>query len=370
MNKTWAAILLVVVIAGSFGLGSGYLLFKLQDSEHRLAEAGTRTKNIENQLKELQPQRKLMAEIRELAAKVEEIDRKVSTTNSSLASSNQERQAYESQILNLRTQLSRLDTLIQNVSRVLRSELSNLESHVRASDGGISNETKKELSELKNEINNLKKQTTNLERGLENARGQLGLTIPCTPEKVLFKEEFEYWQPFTDKGWVPLGVEGKAGTQAGVVAVGLRALEIQDADPNTAPVYMRLLPRINGTFLVDFYLRAEKYGQSVGLDLIGEGEVPGGGFGRITLELSDNPNNSFRIQDKFFFKYELERWYHVRLIVRTSTQVIDVYVDDMQTPLDRGLRFSATSFMRLLVLTSQAGVGSGYWDNIVIQNCI
>ncbi len=186
---------------------------------------------------------------------------------------------------------------------------------------------------------------------------------------VVFEDSFEYSDAPSNHGWVMHQVEGSLQTQSGVSIDGSRALQFIDTSENSPLEISHSFPRLAGDFQVDYYLRTSDYRLTVVLLLDdGEGEVPGGGRG-IQTELTDHPSRTFRVQNIFTdVTYNLDQWYHVRLVVRTNERTFDVYLDDMSDPLLTSIGFQVNFFNRVRIWTGTGGTGLGYWDGIVIQD--
>ena len=181
-----------------------------------------------------------------------------------------------------------------------------------------------------------------------------------SPGQVIFREGFEYAGSITENGWQAISTAGSEQTQTLVYFEGTRAVKLIDNSAASGFSYLRHISPQRYELQVDYYMRAEQYGISVGFVLGGDG------IGILT-ELSD-ARKSFRVQDKFYFQYLLNQWYHVRLLIRIQEKSYDVYVDDMSGPLDANLRFTDSYFDKLHIGTGSSGTGVGYWDGIVVRS--
>jgi len=391
MRYTWAAVAVIALLAVSVGVGAGYFIFNLQNTQSQLEEAKSRAKALQQDVESLQEkEKKLAAERDNMEAKITTIVNKLDAVNSSLSSNKKESQDLKLQVSDLKVQL-------QEVAAGLGVRIEEIRSASRVRDAQIVNATKqiedlrkqtvdtnkqlvnatKQIEGSKNQTEILKKQVADLSKQIADLRKVLAApgdqskpTLACTPGDVVFEEEFEddfeMVHGIAGHGWIPLSVSGAAQTQPTIFAKGLRALRIDDPSGNLANLYQHALPSFAGNFQVDFYLRAGQYGLPVSLYLQGNQGVPDGQVRGIVAELSDNANRDFRVQKAFYFPYQLNKWYHIRLVVRTSLQSFDTYVDDMSNPLERNIKVLDTSFDRISVGTGTAGTGAGYWDGITI----
>ena len=184
---------------------------------------------------------------------------------------------------------------------------------------------------------------------------------------VIYVDSFEYSDAPSNHGWDIHQMVGSLQTQRGVSVDGSRALEFSDTSDNTPLDISHSFPELSGDFQVDYHLRTTDRHLNVLLLLDdGGGDVPRGGRGILT-ELTDGPSGTFRVQNAFTEKYNLNQWYHVRLIVRPSERNFDVFLDDMSNPLLTGVEFEISFFNRIRIMTGTGGTGLGYWDGIVIQ---
>ena len=184
---------------------------------------------------------------------------------------------------------------------------------------------------------------------------------------LFYQDNFEYADALTGHGWLSISTAGIAQTQTAIVAEGSKALKMDDLGNSVLNYYVHPLPILNGNFQVDYYARTEQYGQTVALYLQGDQGVVDGQSKGIRTELSDNVDRGFRAQNTPYFAYQLNKWYHIRLVVMPMRQSFDVYVDNMNTPLATNLKFLDTLFDRLALSTATAGTGPGYWDGISIK---
>lgn len=362
MRYAWAAVMLAALLAVSTGLGGGYLIFRLQSTESQLEEAQSLGKKLEKEIEAQQErEKKLIAEKDSIEEKIVALVNKVGAINSSLGSTARENQELKFQITVLSMQL-------REVAAGLGVQIEELRSSAKVRDAQLTNATR-QVEELKKEIANLTKQILDLKRDLEASRDRRVVNDACAPGSIVFQEGFEYADSIANHGWITSNVAGPASTQTAIVAEGTRALKLNDDSTGAATSYIRSLPRLATNFQIDYYLRAERYEQVVGLNLAGDLiNIPriGGVRTHVRTELSD-ANRSFYVQDTPFFTYELNRWYHIKLVVRPSMQNLDVYVDNMEVPLARNIQFSDASFNILSIGTATAGIGSGYWDGITIR---
>lgn len=192
------------------------------------------------------------------------------------------------------------------------------------------------------------------------------IPLSCSNPSIVFQESFEYINSIEDHGWAAFSNAGVEEAQELVAVVGERALRLDDSSSETNNLYVRTMPLQLTTFQVDFFLRSEQRGQVVQLSIWGS-EYPNGIDGGILIELSEN--NRLRIQDRMFFTFELNKWYHVRLIISPETHRFVAYVEDMSIPIATDLPVKDTFLDRFAIATATAGVGAGFWDGIVVQEC-
>jgi hypothetical protein len=202
---------------------------------------------------------------------------------------------------------------------------------------------------------------------IRNCSDQQKAIATCSPGDIIFQDDFEYADSITNHDWISVSAAGVAQTQTDIVAVGSSGLKLNDVSSSAPNTYIHSLPILNGNFQIDYYVRTEQYGQTVLLALLGDQGVIDGQLKGIRTELSDNINRGFFAQNTPYFVYQLNKWYHIRLVVRTQSQSFDIYVDDMDKPLATNLKFLDRLFNTILIQTATAGVGPGYWDDIVVR---
>ena len=368
MRYAWAAVVLVGLLAASVGVGGGYLIFNFQNTQSQLEEAKNQAKALQQIVGSLQDnEKKLVAERDNIEAKIVTVVDKLDAVNSSLSSNKKENQDLIVQVSDLKMQL-------QEVAAGLGVRIEEIKTSSKVRDVQILNatkqieESKKMIEDLKKQIADMSKQIADLRNEAASPRDQQKPSATCTPGDTVFQEDFEYAADITNHGWIQLSTAGSAQTQPDIVAQGSRALRLNDQSSSASTVYARSISTLEGDFQIEFLLRTEQYGQSVVLQLWGNPTSVESRFAGIGVELSDN-NRSFRVQDTYYFVHQLNKWYRVKLMVRPALQSFDVYVDDMNFPLAKNIKFLGTSFNRITMGTATGGTGSGYWDGIVIRNC-
>ena len=196
------------------------------------------------------------------------------------------------------------------------------------------------------------------------SRDQQQPSLQCFLGYTIFQEDFEYTDDIVNHGWVRLSTAGSTLTQPDIVTQGSLALKMSDSSSSSVSAYTHTIPTLGEDFQFDFDLLTEQYGQRVGIQLWG------GRFQGINVELSDQDNRKFRIQDEYYFVHQLNKWYHVRLMVKPAMQSFDAYVDDMNNPLAKDIKFFEASFGTIAIATATGGTGAGYWDSIAIKKCL
>jgi len=308
---------------------------------------------------------------------IDEIGDRVDGLQVSLDEGDRNREALQAQISQLQTQIEELESLellIEELRLLVdqgKRDRAALEGQLDDLRAGLD-----ELASLELEFNlRVIERLSLLERNVflinPDEQNQFPprdpfVRLSCSNPFSVFEDSFEYTDSIKNHGWIQISTAGGEATQETVAAIGERALRLEDVSSDSENRYIRPMPLQNATFQIDFYLRSEQEGQVVLLAIWGN-EFPNGRDNGILAELSDN--NRLRIQNRMFFTFELNTWYHVRLVVSPEEGSFDVYVDDMVMPLVIDVPFTDVFFDKILIHTATGGTGTGYWDGILLQKC-
>ncbi|MCZ6724951.1 MAG: hypothetical protein O6846_01830 [Thaumarchaeota archaeon] len=338
------AMLLVGIIGVGIGIGGGYFGFRFQNIEGELREARLSSQDFEELQSSVEG---LVMERDSLAMRVQELVGEVEDLNANATQSTDRNRLLESRISILESQLEEIPALI--------AQLDDREFQLF--------EKEQIIDELNRMVENLNEEVDDLERELANVLRKEGRPVPDPGFSLLFEESFEYVDSISNNGWIPVSVAGTEETQSFVTSDQNNALRLDDNDSEVGFEFHHAIDLIERDFRVDYYVRIGTFSDELGMDLRGSEGIADGVRGISTG--FDGAN--FVVQNRIYFVYDRDQWYHIRLDVNMTENSMDVFVDDMEIPLDSDLSFTDVYYDRLIIRTSAVGIGVSFWDGIRIQ---